>query len=74
MFVKQCLLCLHDMSHTFVCHLITTGSRVVLQAAVDNTMCYEVEVDDEHESDDQVKQLMSILEEKKRVVVGGVIV
>ena len=52
--------------------VITTGSRVVLQAAVDNTMCHEVEV--EHWSDDQVKQLLTILEERKRQVVGGAIV
>ena len=54
--------------------MITTDSRVVLQAAVDNTVCYEVEVDSKHKSDDQVKQLMTILKERKRQVVGGVIV
>ena len=54
--------------------VITTGSRVVLQAAVDNTVCHKVGVDFEHGSDDQVKQMMTILEEKKRQVVGGVIV
>ena len=52
--------------------MITTGSRVVLQAAIDNTVCHEVIVG--HGSDDQVKQLMTILEERKRQVVGGVIV
>ena len=62
------------MSHTFVYHVIITGSRVVLQAAVDNTVCYEVFIDSVHKSDDQVKQLMTILEERKRQVVGGVIV
>ena len=57
-----------------VYHVITTGSRVVLQAAVDNTACYRVRVDDEHKSDDQVKQLMTILEERKKQVVGDTIV
>ena len=52
--------------------VITTGSRVVLQAAVDNTICHGVRVD--HRSDDQVKQLLTILEERKRQVVGSVIV
>ena len=65
---------LYDMSHTFVYHVITTGSRVVLQAAVDNTVCYEVDIDNKHQSDDQVKQFLTILEERKRQVVGGVIV
>ena len=74
MLCKTVFIYLYDMSHTFVYHVITTGSRVVLQAAVDNTVCYEVDIDNEHKSDDQVKQLMTILEERKRQVVGGVIV
>ena len=52
--------------------MITTGSRVVLQAAVDNTVCQYVSVDSDHKSDDQVKQLMTILEERERQVVGDV--
>ena len=59
------------MSHTLTI-VITTGSRLVLQAAVENAVCHEVWVDDEHESDDQVNQLMSILKERKRQVVGNV--
>ena len=54
--------------------VITTGSRVVLQAAVDNTVCKSVGIDTKHESDDQVKQLKAILKERKRQVVGDVIV
>ena len=54
--------------------VITTGSRVVLQAAVDNTVCQYVGVDGKHESDDQVKQLMTILKERERQVVGDNIV
>ena len=54
--------------------MITTGSCVVLQAAVDNAVCHEVEVDDFHMYDDQVKQLMTFLEERKKQVVGEVIV
>ena len=62
------------MSHTFVHHVITAGSRIVLQAAVDNTVCYNVWVDGKHKSDDQVKQLMTILEEREKQVVGCVVV
>ena len=54
--------------------VITTGSCVVLQAAVDNTVCQFVSVDSDHDSDDQVKQLLTILEERKRQVVGDDIV
>ncbi|XP_065908397.1 NACHT, LRR and PYD domains-containing protein 3-like isoform X2 [Dysidea avara] len=48
------------------CELSVEGSFAVLQAAVDNAVCHEVRVDEEHESDDQVKQLLTILEERKR--------
>ena len=54
--------------------VITTGSRVVLQAAVNSTVCHEVGIDREHHSDDQAKQLITILEERKKQVVGSVIV
>ena len=54
--------------------VITTGSHVVLQAAVDNTVCQYVDVDLDHWSDNQVNQLLTILEERGRQVVGGVIV
>ena len=49
--------------------VITTGIRLVLQAAVDNTVCHEMKVDSKHHSDDQVKQLVTILEERKRQMV-----
>jgi len=52
---------------------IIIGSRVVLQAAVDNTVCQYVEIDQICERDDQVKQLMTILEERKRQMVGNFI-
>ena len=61
MLYKTVFIYLYDMSHTFVYHVITTGSRVVLQAAVENAACYEVEVDDEHK-----RQLMTILETSGR--------
>ena len=74
MLCKQCLYFCMTCPKPLCTIVITIGSRVVLQAAVDNTICHEVEVDYKHHSDDQVKQLMTILEERKRQVVGGVIV
>jgi len=41
--------------------VITTGSCYVLQAAIDNTVCHEVEVDDEYQSNVKVKELMTVL-------------
>ncbi|XP_065908363.1 NACHT, LRR and PYD domains-containing protein 3-like isoform X3 [Dysidea avara] len=52
----------------YSCGLSVEGSCVVLQAAVDNTVCQFVSVDSDHDSDDQVKQLLTILEERKRQV------
>jgi len=36
---------------------------------VDNAMFHTVLVDEDHENDDQVKQLISILEERKKPMV-----
>ena len=41
---------------------------------MDNTTCQFVLVDIDHRSDDQVKQLLTILEERMRQVVGNNIV
>ena len=53
--------------------MITTGSCYVLQAAIDNTVCHEVEVDDEYQSNVKVKELMTILEDVVRGAIYRVI-
>ena len=43
---------------------------MVLQAAIDNKVCQWVRINGEHKSDDGVKQLMTILMQKKIQMVG----
>ena len=49
------------------------GAIAILEAAVANGVCQEVIIDDEYKSDDEVKELMSILEERKRQEVGSIL-
>ncbi|XP_065906562.1 NACHT, LRR and PYD domains-containing protein 12-like isoform X2 [Dysidea avara] len=68
--ISEGLRCNHTLTTLWIfgCDLSVEGSRVVLQAAVDNTVCKSVGIDTKHESDDQVKQLKAILKERKRQV------
>ena len=49
------------------------GAIAILEAAVANGVCQEVIIDDEYKSDDKVKELMSVLEERKRQEVRSII-
>ena len=42
------------------------GAIIILEAAVANGICLEVNIDKEYKSDDKVKELMIILEERKK--------
>ena len=53
--------------------IIVDGAIAILEAAVANRVCQEVWIDDEYESNDKVKEMMSILEERKRQEVGSII-
>ena len=53
--------------------ITVNGTIVILEAAVANKVCEEVVIDDQYESDDKVKEMMSILEERKRQEVGSII-
>ena len=55
------------------CNITVDGAIAILEAAVANGVCQEVWIDDEYKSDDKVKELMSILEERKRQEVGSII-
>ena len=54
-------------------NITVNGLIVILEAAVANKVCEEVMIDDEYKSDDKVKEMMSILEERKRQEVGSII-
>ena len=54
-------------------NITVDGAIVVLEAAVANGVCQEVGIDVEYKSDGKVKELMSILEERKRQEVGSII-
>ena len=53
--------------------ITVNGAIVILEAAVANKVCEEVVIDDKYKSDDKVKEMMSILEERKRQEVGSII-
>ena len=53
--------------------ITVNGAISILQAAVANEVCEEVMIDDEYKSDDKVKEMMSILKERKRQEVGSII-
>ena len=54
-------------------NIIVNGAISILQAAVANKVCEEVLIDNEYNSNDEVKEMMSILEERKRQEVGSII-
>ena len=46
--------------------ITVNGAIAILEAAVSNNVCEVVRIDRTYESDDKVKEMMSILEERKR--------
>ena len=46
------------------------GARLILEAAVNNGICQEVRIDNEYFSDNEVKKMNIILEERKKNEVG----
>ena len=54
-------------------NITVDGAIAILEAAVANRVCQEVRIDDEYKSNDKVKEMMSILEERKRQEVGSII-
>ena len=47
-------------------NITVDGAIAILEAAVANAVCQEVEIDDEYKSNDKVKQLMSILDKRRK--------
>ena len=42
------------------------GVRLIMKSAVDNGVCEDVYIDREYEDDDQVKEMMTILNDRRR--------
>lgn len=73
--LAECLVNNHNIKllEVQVNNITVNGAIVILEAAVANKVCEEVMIDDEYKSDDKVKEMMSILEERKRQEVGSII-
>ena len=57
----------------FLNDITVNGAIAILEAAVSNNVCKVVVIDGKYKSDDKVKEMMSILEERKRQEVGSII-
>ena len=52
--------------HVYTNNITVDGASAILEAAVANGVCQEVKIDDKYESNDKVKELMSILEKRRK--------
>ena len=55
------------------CEISVVGARLIMKSAVDNGVC-EVVIDDEYKDDDQVKQMITILDDRRRQDVRNYVV
>ena len=53
--------------------ITVNGATAILEAAVANKVCEEVVINHKYNRNDKVKEMMSILEERKRQEVGSII-
>ena len=54
----------HGLSYTN--NITVDGAIAILEAAVANRVCQQVIIDDKYKSNDKVKELMSILEKRRK--------
>ena len=73
--LAECLVNNHNIKLLYVQqnNITVNGAIIILEAAVVNKVCEEVRIDYKYDSDDKVKEMMSILEERKRQEVGSII-
>ena len=74
--LAECLVNNHNIKllHVGGNPITVNGAIVILEAAIANKVCEEVMIYNEYTTDDKVKEMMSILEERKRQEVGSIIV
>ena len=65
--LAECLVNNHNIKllHVQLNAITKNGAITILEAAVANKVCELIIIDDEYESDDKVKEMMSILEERR---------
>ena len=73
--LAECLVNNHNIKflHALFNDITVNGTIAILKAAIANKVCEEVVIHYEYRSDDKVKEMMSILEERKRQEVGSII-
>ena len=73
--LAECLVNNHNIKLLDVMYNAITGNGaiVILEAAVTNKVCEEVMIISQYKSDDKAKEMISILEERKRQEVGSII-
>ena len=69
--LNNCTIKLLDVEYN---DITVNGAIAILEAAVSNNVCEEVVINGKYKSDDKVKEMISILEERKRQEVGSIIV
>ena len=52
--------------YSYTNNITVDGAIAILEAAVTNRVCQNVWIDDEYKSNDKVKELMSILEKRRK--------
>ena len=54
------------------CGISVVGARLIMKSAVDNAVCKRVWLDSDYYNDDEVKMMMSILDDRRRQDVSKV--
>ena len=52
--------------NVMVCGISVVGARLIIKLAMDNAVCKDVWLDSDHNADDEVKSMMSILSDRSR--------
>ena len=65
--LSEALLINHSIRELWVMGnpITVEGARCIVQSAVQNTACQEILIDDDYENDDEVKKMMTFIDDKK---------
>ena len=48
------------------CGISVVGARLIMKSAVDSTVCKNITIEAKYDNDDEVKRMMSILDERRK--------